>query len=185
MAFLMEHYQEGRTDTICWSSIKGRGLRKGTRGFTIIEVMMVVVIIAVLAILTVTAYGRYRARSQQAEVAMNLRGIFVAEIAYFADRKRFSNFGSIGFRMEGATNRYTYRTEETDATGVGSGFVESILAQIGAATPDNSIAAAASSATSFTATATANIDSDGTLDEWHVTETPPNTGALDINDVIQ
>ena len=146
---------------------------------------MVVVIIAVLAILTVTAYGRYRARSQQAEVAMNLRGIFVAEIAYFADRKRFSNFGSIGFRMEGATNRYTYRTEETDATGVGSGFVESILAQIGAATPDNSIAAAASSTTSFTATATANIDSDSTLDEWHVTETPPNTGALDINDVMQ
>jgi len=134
---------------------------------------MVVVIIAVLAILSVTAYGRYRARSQQAEVAMNLRGIFVAETAYFADHKRFSNFGSIGFRIEGATNRYTYRTEETNAIGVGTGNIESILAQIGAVTPDNSIAATASSTTSFTATA------------WHITETPPNTGALDINDVIQ
>lgn len=146
---------------------------------------MVVAIVSVLAILSITAYGRYRARSQQAEVAMNLRGVFVAETSYFADHKRFSNFGTIGFKMEGATNRYTYRTEETDAAGVGTGFVEAIPAQIGAVTPDNSIAATASSVMSFTATATANIDSDSTLDEWHVTETPPNTGALDINDVTQ
>ncbi|MEX5219318.1 MAG: prepilin-type N-terminal cleavage/methylation domain-containing protein [Nitrospira sp.] len=155
------------------------------RGFTIIEVMVVVLILSVLAMLASTAFGRYRARSQQAEAATNLRGIFVTEIAYFADHKRFSNFRTIGFKIEGATNRYTYRAEETNSAGIGTGFIETIPAQIGLATRDNAVAAASSGIMSFTATATANIDSDGTLDEWHVTETPPETGSLDVNDVTQ
>ncbi|WP_447601863.1 type IV pilin protein [Nitrospira sp. Nam80] len=154
-----------------------------TRGFTIIEVMVVVLILSLLAMLASTAFGRYRTRSQQAEAAMNLRGIFVTEIAYFADHKRFSDFSAIGFKIEGATNRYTYRAEETSAAGAGTGFIETIPAQIGPVTRDNALAAASSGAVSFTATATANIDSDGTLDEWHVTETPPQTGSLDVNDV--
>jgi type IV pilus assembly protein PilE len=156
-----------------------------SRGFTIIEVMVVVLILSVLAMLASTAFGRYRARSQQAEAAMNLRGIFVTELAYFADNKRFSNFSTIGFKIEGATNRYSYRTEETDAAGAGTGFIEMIPAQIGLVTRDNAMVAASSSAISFTATATANIDSDSTFDEWHVTETPPEAGALDVNDVTQ
>jgi Tfp pilus assembly major pilin PilA len=147
--------------------------------------MVVVLIISVLAVLSLTAYGRYRARSQQAEAAMNLRGVFVTEIAYFADHKRFGSFSMIGFKIEGATNRYSYRTEETNAAGTGTGVIETIPARIGLVTPDNVVIAASSSATSFTATATANIDSDSTLDEWHVTETPPEAGALDVNDVTQ
>jgi prepilin-type N-terminal cleavage/methylation domain-containing protein len=157
----------------------------GIQGFTIIELMMVIGIIALLAVLALVAFGRYRARSQQAEVMMNLRGVFVTELAYYADQKRFSNFGEVGFKLEGDTNRYTYRSAQTDGIGVPTGMVEIIPARIGAVTPDNAIYPAASSATSFTVTATANIDADGTVDQWHVSEIPPDTGAFDVNDVTQ
>ena len=155
------------------------------QGFTIVELMIVIGIIALLAVLALMAFGRYRARSQQAEVMMNLRGVFVTELAYYADHKRFSNFTEVGFKLEGNTNRYTYRSAQTDGLGIPSGVIETIPARIGTVTPDNSIYPAASSATSFTVTATANIDADATLDQWHVSEIPPDTGAFDVNDVTQ
>ncbi len=157
----------------------------GGRGFTIVELMIAIGIIALLAVLALTAFGRYRARSQQAEVMMNLRGVFVTELAYYADHKRFSNFSDIGFKMEGSTNRYTYRSEQTTGTGVPTGIIETIAARIGMVTPDNTVFAAASSASSFTVTATANLDNDPTVDQWHVSEIPPDTGAFDVNDVNQ
>ena len=155
------------------------------RGFTIIEVMVVVLILSVLAMLASTAFGRYRARSQQAEVATNLRGAFVAELAYFAEHKKFGSFSQIGFKIEGGSNRYTYRSEETDSSGAGTGLIESIPAVVGPITADNALVPARSSSSSFTVTGTGNIDADATIDQWHVSEIPPNTGASDINDAAQ
>ena len=159
--------------------------RVTSRGFTIIEVMVVVLILSVLAMLASTAFGRYRARSQQAEVATNLRGAFVAELAYFAEYKKFGSFSQIGFKIEGASNRYTYRSEETDSFGVGTGLIDTIPAVIGSITPDNTLVPTSSSSSSFTVTGTGNIDADATIDQWHVSEIPPNTGASDINDSTQ
>ncbi|MBX3235480.1 MAG: prepilin-type N-terminal cleavage/methylation domain-containing protein [Nitrospiraceae bacterium] len=167
------------------SARRTRAVLAGARGFTIVELMIAIGIISLLAVLALTAFGRYRARSQQAEVMMNLRGVFVTELAYYADHKRFSNFNETGFKIEGSTNRYTYRSEQTTGAGTPTGVIEMIPARIGLVTPDNTIFAAASSATSFTVTATANLDSDPTVDQWHVSEIPPDTGAFDVNDVNQ
>jgi hypothetical protein len=67
---------------------------------------------------------------------------------------------------------------------VTAGAVQVINAGIGTVTPDNTVVAAASSGTGFTATATANLDNDPTIDQWHVNDIKQNLQAADTDDVL-
>ncbi len=156
------------------------------RGFTIIELMIVVLIIGLLAAIAGPNYLRYQAKSRQAETRANLGGIYLAEMAFYGEMLRFSNATEIGFRLAGTTNRYTYRTmATTNAGGVTiPGAVETINAMVGLITPDNTLAAASSTATSFTVTATANLDNDPTIDQWHINDIKQDLKLADTDDVI-
>lgn len=154
------------------------------KGFTLIELMVVVAILSVMAALAVPNYLRYRAQSAQAEVKTNLGGIFVAELSFFGENSRFSNLTDIGFGLAGSANRYAYRAQATDVAGA-AGAVQVFSNGVGATIPwpENTVLAATSSATGFTATATGDLDNDPTVDQWHVNDIKQNLQTADTNDV--
>ena len=165
-------------------------------GFTLIELMVVVVIVGILAAIAIPNFLRYRAHAMQAEARSNLAAIFVAEIAYFSERKQFGNFSDIGFAIAGnATNRYTYRTGLGNGAGLGSnggnlcGPVDScdtIQTEVPVAETvvfTGVVGSATTSMSGFTATAAADLDGDATHDGWYVNDAKQGLGWAEPNDV--
>jgi prepilin-type N-terminal cleavage/methylation domain-containing protein len=153
-------------------------------GFSLIELMIVVAILAILAAIGVPQYLRIQGQARQAEAKTNLGAIFVTESAFFTEYGRFSNFTESGFRLTGTSNRYTYRSEQTDSSGTGTGVIQVIAAQVGASAAENTVVPSASSATGFTATATADLDNDISIDQWHINDVKDGSVNPDVNDVM-
>lgn len=153
------------------------------RGYTLIELMVAMAILGVLAGIAITTYMRYQAKARQAEAATNLGAIFVTETAFFGEASRYSDFTDAGFSLAAASNRFTYRAEQTTSAGLATGTVQVISAAIGPVTPDNTIVPARSNLLEFTATATANLDEDTTIDQWHVNDLKGGMTTPDRNDV--
>ncbi len=153
------------------------------RGYTLIELMVALAILGLLAGIAITTYMRYQAKARQAEAATNLGAIFATETAFFGEASRYSNFTEAGFSLAAASNRFTYRAEQTTSAGLSTGTVQVISAAIGPVTPDNTIVPARSNLLEFTATATANLDEDATIDQWHVDDLKRGLSTPDKNDV--
>jgi type IV pilus assembly protein PilA len=78
------------------------------KGFALIELVIVVAILAVTAAIAVPNFIKFQARSKQSEARTNLRTIYTGQMAFFQERKRFSQWtGEIGFDPDG-NNRYAY-----------------------------------------------------------------------------
>lgn len=166
------------------------------KGFTLIELLIVVAVLGIVSAIAIPNFLRYQAKTRQAEAKTNLGAIFAAQTAYFGEQSSFGNFSQIGFTVASASNRYTYRSGGLGPNGGAStGTSGADLICVGTAcannTPDNTIVAAANAnmtganaVPGFTATATANLDSDPTIDQWHVNDIKQNLQTADSDDVV-
>jgi type IV pilus assembly protein PilA len=65
----------------------------GSKGFTLIEMMIVVAIIGILAAIAIPAFIKYVRRARTTEAVMNLRKLFDSAVAYY-DRDHVNRDGS-------------------------------------------------------------------------------------------
>jgi type IV pilus assembly protein PilA len=122
-------------------------IRKLTKGFTLIELMIVVAIIGILAAIAVPNFIKFQCRSKQSEAKGNLKAMFVAQESYRAESDTYGTVTSpgtgtnnMGFQPKGSKIRYNYSTS-------------------------------AASSTAFTGDATGNaVDANLTNDQWTITE---------------
>ena len=90
-------------------------LRKKTKGFTLIELMIVVAIIGILAAIAIPNFLRYQAKSKQTEAKANLGAIFTSEVSYKAERDTYTKRGNLDWAPTGKT-RYSYSVTNAAAT---------------------------------------------------------------------
>jgi prepilin-type N-terminal cleavage/methylation domain-containing protein len=128
-----------------------RKFHRNSKGFTLIELMIVVVIIGILAALAIPRFMRSTTKSKQSEAKQLLKQIYTMERAY---RQEFNVYGCLGVTADSAA--------------------QAALAVIGVDVMANARYAYALTATAsgFDATATATgLDDDGTNDVWVIDET--------------
>jgi len=66
-------------------------IRKGEKGFTLIELMIVVAIIGILAAIAIPQFAQMRIRSFNAAAQTDLRNAMTAQEAYFADSQTYAS----------------------------------------------------------------------------------------------
>jgi type IV pilus assembly protein PilA len=63
--------------------------KRGERGFTLIELMVVIAVIGILSVIAILQFSNYRQRSLNSAVETDLRSAATAQEAYFADQKTY------------------------------------------------------------------------------------------------
>ena len=117
------------------------GILHASRGFTLLELMIVAAIIAVLAAIALPLFNGMRAKAHQAETKANLSGIHVAEVSYYGEWNRYGSFSEIGFALAGVSTRYTYRSPAAGGTAgsTNTANVDLLVPQGGSITADNTM----------------------------------------------
>ena len=137
-------------------------MRRGQKGFTLIELMIVVVIIGILAALAIPRFMKATTKAKQSEAKQLLKQIYTMQHAY---RQEYNAYPS-----------YPATTPGTAATWADIG----VEIQQGARYSYVCVGGA----NAFTATATANLDDDATIDTWTITEAGNLQVTAGLNDVV-
>jgi type IV pilus assembly protein PilA len=164
--------------------------KKGKKGFTLIELMIVVAIIGILAAIAIPNFLRFQAKSRTTEARTNLGAIFTGQTAYFGEANTYGTFANIGWGPTG-TPRYQYAMGVNVTIGAptapgqvgadltGDGVIPTWSGNLNGATDNGAAAVPAApdnvampSNSGFIAGAAGNIDNDNTdvLDAWTINE---------------
>ena len=84
--------------------------RKGEKGFTLIELMIVVAIIGILAAIAIPQFTSYRQRGYNATMQSDIHNAATAQEAYFNDNQSYAN-GSPAF---GVLSQYGFVPTASD-----------------------------------------------------------------------
>lgn len=172
-------------------------MRKGQKGFSLIELMIVVVIIGLLATVGVPQYQKFIAKTRQAEAKSMMSGLYTAEKAFFAEwNQYYGDFRAIGYQPDGqltynvgfanggapgpathpnatyaGVNAALFSAQNT--CGTAPAVAASINCQIiGVPVALSGVAVINNAAAirTFTVEAAANIDGDATPDRWTINQ---------------
>ncbi len=122
---------------------------RNSGGFTLIELMVVVVIIGILAALAIPRFMSSATRAKQSEAQQLLKQIYTMQRSYFMLHESYCLNGVTASST--APLGYTYIHVEIQL-------------------PARYSYVMAANATSFTCTATGNIDDDATVDTWTIND---------------
>ena len=130
------------------------------KGFTLIELMIVVVIIGILAALAIPRFMQATTKGKQSEAEQLLKQVDVMQRAYKQENDTYALNGASA-SASAPTGFATIGVEIMASARYGFGMV--------------------ADSTSFTCTATANLDDDATIDTWTINGAGTLTNT--INDV--
>lgn len=125
-----------------------------SKGYSLIELLIVIAIIAFLSAISIPSFFKFLAKSKRSEAYVTLRSLYMAERAYWVEHGKYASSldgaQGIGWKPEGAL-QYTY------------GFPNScVVGNLKA--PGSALQNAQAGDTSFIVCAAADIDGDGEYD---------------------
>jgi len=91
--------------------------KKGTKGFTLIELMIVVAIIGILAAIAIPNFLRFQAKSRTSEAKTNLKAIYIAQNTYYGEFGVYGDFNITNWSPVGRALIYAYSLNGDVPTG--------------------------------------------------------------------
>ena len=131
---------------------------KNSKGFTLIELMIVVVIIGILAALAIPRFMRSTTKAKMSEARQLLKQVYTMQRA---------------FRQE----NNTYTLNGATASAAAPNAFAAIGVEVGASARYSYAMVAA--VNTFTCTATADLDDDATVDTWTIDQNGTLTHTID------
>ncbi len=89
---------------------------KNSKGFTLIEMMIVVAIIGILAAVAIPRFIRFAVKARQTEAKINLAGLYEAQQSYYTDVNVYGTPGQAGWTPSSPLKYYTTTAANSTTT---------------------------------------------------------------------